>query len=207
LRNVCHIWIMPFALWVCGVTCSLVLWTWWAVITEKWSINYTLLSTLFNPLPRSTNQELFELWLTIKVATVKNTDDINYKRKPPCTTTKLICFTVSRDEEGTKEDTVLRPWRTCAVICQKHLSGWRDIKLWKIQACSLSKPIMLVWRLVNQSAESFFFKFCINFLETFRVDLKTCLGLVVRYQGYLIIIWAHGPCLFLNYKPLQWLMI
>ena len=41
----------------------------------------------------------------IKVATMKNTDNFCYERKPSHATTKLTLFTVSKDEWDTKEDT------------------------------------------------------------------------------------------------------
>ena len=43
----------------------------------------------------------------IKVATMKNTDDFHYDRKPSCATAKSTPFNVSKDEwdTDTKEDT------------------------------------------------------------------------------------------------------
>ena len=41
---------------------------------------------------------------TIKVATIKNTDDFHYQGKPSCTTAKLTLFTFSKDEWDTKEE-------------------------------------------------------------------------------------------------------
>ena len=51
------------------------------------------------------NQELFESTYAIKVATMKNTDDFHYERKPSRATTKSTLFAISKDEWDTKEDT------------------------------------------------------------------------------------------------------
>jgi len=51
---------------------------------------------MFDTLHSSKNKELFESTFVIKVATIKNTDDFCYKRKPLHATTKSTLFAVSK---------------------------------------------------------------------------------------------------------------
>ena len=63
----------------------------------------------------------------IKVATMKNTDDFHYERKPSCTTTKSTLFAVSKDEWDTKENT----GKSALYILQyakRHFSGQSNIE-------------------------------------------------------------------------------
>jgi len=60
---------------------------------------------MFNPSYSSMNQELFEKHLSNKVATIKIMDDLRYAKETITCTTKLIPFTVSKDEWNTKEAT------------------------------------------------------------------------------------------------------
>ena len=65
---------------------------------------------MFNPLHNITNQELFEKHLNsaIKVATMKNMEDIHFKGNASHATAKTTPFAcaVSKEEWDTKEDTV-----------------------------------------------------------------------------------------------------
>ena len=60
---------------------------------------------MLDPLHSIKNLELFESTSAFKVATMKNTDDLHYERKPSRATTKSTLFAVSKDEWDTKEDT------------------------------------------------------------------------------------------------------
>ena len=61
-------------------------------------VSITLISAMFNQLLSYINLELLKDIYVIKVATMKNTDDFFYKRKPFRTTAKSTLFTVSKDE-------------------------------------------------------------------------------------------------------------
>ena len=82
---------------------------------------------MFNPLHSITNQELFEkLCLhTIKITTMKNTDDFRYEGKPSRATAKSTLSTVSKDEWDTKEDTGKSMKNALYVLqyAKRHLSG------------------------------------------------------------------------------------
>ena len=92
------------------------------------SIHCSSLSALFNSLHSNTNQ--LESTSVIKVATMKNTDDLLgiisiVQKKPSHATTKLMLFTVSKDEWNTKEDTGKSLKNTLDVLryAKRHLSG------------------------------------------------------------------------------------
>jgi len=130
------------------------------VIVWNWSIHCPSLSAMFNLLHSSTNKEVFEKHLCIKSSQYEKYGwFLVMQRKPSHATTKLMLFTVSKDEWNTTEDTgkslknaLHKLW--CA---KRHLSGWSNIEQWKNQARSLScYRVTLVWRhqLVNQSENS-----------------------------------------------------
>ena len=62
---------------------------------------------------------------TIKIATMKNTDDFHYEGKPSHATTKLTLFAVSKDEWDTKEDTGKSMKNALYILryVKRHLSG------------------------------------------------------------------------------------
>ena len=66
----------------------------------------------------------------IKVATMINTDDLHYKRKPSHDTAKLMLFTVSKDEWDTKEDTSKSMKNALYVLwyAKRHLRGQSNIE-------------------------------------------------------------------------------
>jgi len=71
------------------------------------------------------------------------------QRKPSCATTKLMFFTVSKDEWNTKEDTGKSLKNALDILwyTKRHLSGWSDVEQWKNQVGSLGcYRVMLVWR-------------------------------------------------------------
>jgi len=80
---------------------------------------------MFDLLHSSTNQEVLESTSVIKVATLKNPDDFSLRRKPSRTTTKLMLFTVGKDEWNTKEDTEECIAHTA--VCQKAPLGLSDV--------------------------------------------------------------------------------
>jgi len=82
-ENVCHVWILPFMLWVCGVTCSLILWTRWA--------------------PVSTNQQLFKKNLCNQSSHNENYGWFNGNH---VSATKSTLFVVNKGERYTKEGRV-----------------------------------------------------------------------------------------------------
>ena len=61
----------------------------------------------------------------VKVATMKNTDAFRYTKKPSRVTTKLMLFTVSKDEWNTKEDSgkSLKYALDKLQYAKRHLSG------------------------------------------------------------------------------------
>ena len=56
---------------------------------------------MFNPLHSNMNQELFEKYLAIIIATMKNTDDFCFEGKPSHACAKSTPFPVSKDEWDT----------------------------------------------------------------------------------------------------------
>ena len=66
----------------------------------------------------------------IKTATMKNTDNFRYERKPSCATAKLIFFAVSKDEWDTKDDTGKSMKNALYILryVKRHLSARSDIK-------------------------------------------------------------------------------
>ena len=66
----------------------------------------------------------------IKVASMKNTDDFHYERKPSCATSISTLFAVSKDEWDTKEVTGKSMKNAMHVLwyAKRHLSGRSDIK-------------------------------------------------------------------------------
>ena len=65
----------------------------------------------------------------VKVATMKNTDDFQYERKPSRVTTKWILFVVSKDEWDTKEDAGKSMKNALYVLryAKRHLSGQSNV--------------------------------------------------------------------------------
>ena len=66
----------------------------------------------------------------IKVATMKNTDDFHYERKPSRATAKWTLFVVSKDEWDTKEDAGKSMKNALYVLqyAKRHLSGQSNIQ-------------------------------------------------------------------------------
>ena len=66
----------------------------------------------------------------IKVATMINTDDFHYERKPSRATTKLTLFAVSKDEWDIKEDSGKSKKNSLYILryAKRHLSGQSDVK-------------------------------------------------------------------------------
>jgi len=97
-----------------------------------------------------TNQELFEKHLCSKSSHYeKHRRFLIAQRKPSRATTKLMLFTVNKDEWNPKEDTGKSLKNALHVLryAKTHLSGWSNVKQWKNQAGSLSHyQVMLVWR-------------------------------------------------------------
>jgi len=91
---------------------------------RKWSIHYTSLSAMFDPLHSSTNQEnclkSTSTCNQIKVATMNNTDNFYCARKPCCTATKSTFFSVKKDE-WTQRSTLLvhEEHIACTAVCWK----------------------------------------------------------------------------------------
>jgi len=101
------------------------------VIVWDWSIHYPPLSAMFDSLHSSTNQELFENHLCNKSSHYeKYKQFLITQRKPLCATTKLMPFTVSKDECNTKEDTGKFLKNTLHVLshAKRYLLGWSDVK-------------------------------------------------------------------------------
>ena len=67
---------------------------------------------------------------TIKIATMKNTDDFRYEGKPSHATAVSTIFTVSKDEWDTKEDTGKSMKNALYVLryAKRHLSGRSDVE-------------------------------------------------------------------------------
>ena len=67
---------------------------------------------------------------TIKIATMKNTDDYHYEGKPSCATAKSTLLTVGKDEWDTKEGTGKSMRNTLYILqyAKRHLSGWSNLK-------------------------------------------------------------------------------
>ena len=136
----------------------------------------------------------------IKVVTMKNTDDFCYEGKPSCATTESTLFAVSKDEWDIKKDTSKSMKNALYVlaVCQKGTS--------RAEAMSNSekiKPAALELHLSEGISQSvsysvsrkfcliyicIYLKLCSNLLKAFRVNLKTCLGLVLPSQYRLIVI-------------------
>ena len=66
----------------------------------------------------------------IKIATMKNTDNFHFERKPSCACAKLTPFPVSKDEWDTKEDTGKSMKNALYVLryAKRHLSGRSDVE-------------------------------------------------------------------------------
>ena len=66
----------------------------------------------------------------IKIATMKNTDNFHFERKPSRATAKLTPFPVSKDEWDTKEDTGKSMKNALYILryAKRHLSGRSDVK-------------------------------------------------------------------------------
>ena len=140
-----------------------------------------------------------------------------------------MLFTVGKDEWNTKEGTSKSLKNTLHVLwyAKRHLSGWSDVEQGNNQGRSHSHYwVMLSWRhqSVRQSVRwKFswinFSKFCGKLLKALRVDLKSCLGLVLsnatpasskKIEASFRVIIFRGPCLLLGcpyYEPLLWFMI
>ena len=83
----------------------------------------------------------FESTSAIKIATMKNMDNLHDEGKPSCAITKLIFFSVSKGEWDTKEDTGKSMKNALYVLwyAKMHLSGRSDVEQLKNQARSLSR--------------------------------------------------------------------
>ena len=85
----------------------------------------------------------------IKIATMKNTDNLHYEGKPSRTTAKSTLFAVNKYEWDTKEDTG-KSMKNALYILQhakRHLSGQSNVEQWKNEAHSRSCYwVTLVWR-------------------------------------------------------------
>ena len=66
----------------------------------------------------------------IKIATMKNTNDFRYERKPSRATTKSTPFAVSKDEWDAKEDTGKSMKNALYVLryAKRHLLGQSDVE-------------------------------------------------------------------------------
>jgi len=110
-----------------------------------WKVKYiTFHCQLFSKCYQQYKSRVFEKQ---KVTSVKNTHNFTVMRRKP--TTKLIYFTVSKDEWNTKEGTCKSMKNALYVLqyAKKHLLVWSDVEQWKNQACSLNHcQVMLVWR-------------------------------------------------------------
>jgi len=170
------------------------------VIVGSWSFHCPSLSGVFDSLHSLTNYTAVRIKNCLKSHFEKYGQFLITQRKPSCATTKLMLFTVGRDEWNTKEDTGKSLKNALHVLryAKRHLLGWSDVEHWKNQTRSLSRYwATLAWRqagwrvgrraggqagrpAVSQSVEnSVKKKFRGNFLKAFRVDLKACLGLVI----------------------------
>ena len=99
-------------------------------------------------------------------------------------------------------------------LAKRHIFRRSDVEEWRNQVCSYSHyQVMCVWRhhsvsqsvgqSVSQSAEnsvkSEIFKFHINFVEGFMIDLKAFLGLAMRSMprcykvNFGVIFWSRNP--------------
>ena len=112
----------------------------------KLSIHCPSLSAVFDSLHSSTNQEVFEKHLCIKSS---HYDKYGWflvtLRKPSRATTKLMLFTVSKDEWNTKEDSGKCLKNTLHILwyAKRHLSDWSDVNSGKIKPAVLA---IIEWR-------------------------------------------------------------
>jgi len=120
------------------------------VIVWNWSIHFPSLSGMFNLYTAIWINNCLKSTSVIKVATMKiqtirfGTISIT-QRKPSHATTKLMLFTVSKDEWNTLES--LKNALNVLWYAKRHLLGWSDVEQWKNQFCSLScYRVTLVWR-------------------------------------------------------------
>ena len=70
---------------------------------------------------------------------MKNTNEFHYAKEAIMCTTKSILFAVNKDMEH-KKDTGKSIKNTVYILqyVKRHLSGWSDIKQWKIKAIILA---------------------------------------------------------------------
>ena len=126
----------------------------------SWTVKYPLSAT-FNLLHSSTNQELFESFSVIKVAT-------NWP------------FLLSAKMNGTLTRTLVRKSTKNALYilyAKRHLSGWNDIKQ---QACSLNHYCFtLAWRSKSVSQSEIPYFLILQFFEIILGQFKACLVLVL----------------------------
>jgi len=102
---------------------------------------------MFNSLYSSTNQELLEKHLCNKSNHYERYGwFLVTQRKPSRATTKVMPFTVSKDEWNTKEDTGKSLKNALHVLwyAKRHLLGWSDFEQWKIKPVALA-VIELHW--------------------------------------------------------------
>ena len=100
------------------------------LLSEKWSIHYTSLLAMFNPLPSIMNQELFEKHLCNQSSHFENTDDFCYKGKPSCATAKSTPFAVWWMWHKWRHWQVHEKCIVHTAVCQKtHV--WLKIEQWK----------------------------------------------------------------------------
>ena len=101
------------------------------VIVWSWSIHCPSLSAMFDSLHSSTNQEVFEKHLYNKSSHYEKYGRfLVTQRKPSHATTKLMLFTVSKDERNTKEDTGKSLKNALHVLrcAKRHLLGlWHAV--------------------------------------------------------------------------------
>jgi len=120
------------------------------VIVWNWSINCPSLSAMFDSLHSSTNQEVLENHLCSQSSHYEKYGQfLVTQRKPSCATTKLMLFSVSKDEWNTKDHNGKSLKNALHILqyAKRHLPGWSDIEQWKNQAGSLSRyRVTLVWR-------------------------------------------------------------
>ena len=96
---------------------------------------------------------------TIKIATMKNTDDFHYKRKPSHATAKSTLFAVSKDEWDTKEDTGKSMKNALYILryAKRHLSGQSNEKVKPVALAVIKLHLSEgISQLLTQSVENSF---------------------------------------------------
>ena len=85
---------------------------------------------MYNSLHNTTNQELFKKYRCNQSSHYENTDDFCYEGKPSHAIAKSTPFTVSQDENDTKEDTGKSMENTLYIMwyAKRHFLDQSDIK-------------------------------------------------------------------------------